>query len=70
MFSGSAGTSRPDYNSEVGPGTLVVNIIVNNCCMRKMLKHTEETIGFFGYIFVIGGISIGRGGGVRAPWTP
>ena len=41
-------------------GLLVVNIIVNYCCMRvlfyaKMLKETEETIGFLSHFF-IGGI--------------
>ena len=33
----------------MGPGPLVVNVIVNYCCKRELLKQTEteETIGFF-----------------------
>ena len=52
-----------------GPGPLVVNIIVNYCCVRvllyvKLLKETEETRRFC-HLFLIGDISIGRRG--RAP---
>ena len=44
-------------------GGMVVIIVGSYCCKRKMLDETEETRGFFCYIFVIGDISIGG----RAP---
>ena len=59
----------------MGPGFLVVNVIVNYCCTRvllyaKMLKENEnEKTRLFCHILIFDGISIG-GGGERAPWAP
>ena len=51
---------------------MVVNIIVHYCCKRacytinaKKKTETEETIGFFCHIFVVGSFSVG--GGARPP---
>ena len=44
-----------------GPDPLVVNIIVNYCCTRKMLKETEETAGFSVTFLLLVAIQLGVG---------
>ena len=54
-----------------GAGLLEVNIIVNYCCARKMLKEPEtaETVRFLVTFFIIVGISVGGrvAGSLRLP---
>ena len=47
-----------------GPGPLIVKIIGNYCSTRVLLyaKYPKRNNCFFCHIFIIGGISIGRGG--------
>ena len=49
-------------------GGLVVNIVVNYCCKRKMLEESEETIGFFVTFLSLVTFPLGVGG--RAPCFP
>ena len=57
----------PLLSARLGP-CMVVNIVANYCCKRKMLKETEteKRIGFF----VIDDISIGNACPLASLWGP
>ena len=45
-----------------------ISLLYSNAVVRaKMLKETEKTLGFVVIIFIIGGISIGRGADLLPP---
>ena len=57
-----------------GPGLLVVNINISllysyTVAYVKMLKETEKTKDFVVIIFIIGGISTGRGASLLPPFA-